>query len=173
MALAKVATRAAVRLAESWRDDLRDVRCKMEEGRGLTGVGSLVFEHELNELNELGKRMRLTLNHCCIADVEMQEPKPTDNQRKGRRVYINIDEEDFFEMLDHVNPKNIIKYLDMRRIPHRDSLEINVSEVKVNLNHSKHIDRVKHGLYQANVTNRKKLNRALELLDNLKTEGKA
>jgi hypothetical protein len=82
----------------------------------------------------------------------MQEPKQTDNQRKGRRVYINIDEEDFFEMLDHVNPKNIIKYLDMRRIPHRDSLEINVSEVKVNLNHSKHIDRVKHGLYQANVT---------------------
>ena len=53
--------------------------------------------------------MRLTLNHCCIADVAMQEPKPTDNQRKGRRVYINIDEEDFFEMLDHVNPKNIIK----------------------------------------------------------------
>ena len=29
VALAKVATRAAVRLAESWRDDLRDVRCKM------------------------------------------------------------------------------------------------------------------------------------------------
>ena len=50
---AKVATRAAVRLAESWRDDLRDVRCKMEDGRGLTGVGSLVFEHELHELNEL------------------------------------------------------------------------------------------------------------------------
>ena len=29
VALAKVATRAAVRLAGSWRDDLRDVRCKM------------------------------------------------------------------------------------------------------------------------------------------------
>ena len=28
-ALAKVTTRAAVRLAGSWRDDLRDVRCKM------------------------------------------------------------------------------------------------------------------------------------------------
>jgi len=27
--LAKVATRAAVRQAGSWRDDLRDVRCKM------------------------------------------------------------------------------------------------------------------------------------------------
>jgi len=33
VALAKVATRAAVRLAESWRDDLRDVRCKMEDVR--------------------------------------------------------------------------------------------------------------------------------------------
>ena len=29
VALTKVATRAAVRLAGSWRDDLRDVRCKM------------------------------------------------------------------------------------------------------------------------------------------------
>ena len=27
----------------NWRDDLRDVRCKMEDVRGLTGVGSLVF----------------------------------------------------------------------------------------------------------------------------------
>ena len=78
-------------------------------------------------MNELGKRMRLTLNHCCIADVEMQEPKPTDNQRKGRRVYINIDEEDFFEMLDHVNPKNIIKYLDMRGIVHREPSIVNVT----------------------------------------------
>ena len=49
MATTKVATRAAVRLSVSWRDDLRDVRCKMEDVRGLTGVGSLLFEHELNE----------------------------------------------------------------------------------------------------------------------------
>ena len=49
MALAKVATRAASRLGESWRDDLQDVRCKMEDVRGLTGVGSLLFEHELHE----------------------------------------------------------------------------------------------------------------------------
>ena len=133
------------------------------------------FEHELHELNELGKRMRLTLNHCCIADVEMQEPKPTDNQRKGRRVFINIDEEDFFEMLDHVNPKNIIKYLDMRRIPHRDSLEINVTENKVGLSGkaSPEADKVRRGLYNSNKRNRIKLNRTLELLDNLKTEGKA
>ena len=131
-----------------------------------------LLEHELNELNELGKRMRLTLNHCCIADVEMQEPKPTDNQRKGRRVFINIDEEDFFEMLDHVNPKNIIKYLDMRRIPHRDSLEINVTQNTVKFG-TRNITDAQRGLYNANVTNRRKINRALELLDNLKREGKA
>ena len=45
VATTRVATRAAVRLAGSWKDDLRDVRCKI----GLTGVGSLRFEHELNE----------------------------------------------------------------------------------------------------------------------------
>ena len=131
-----------------------------------------LLEHELHEFNELGKRMRLTLNHCCIADVEMQEPKPTDNQRKGRRVFINIDEEDFFEMLDHVNPKNIIKYLDMRRIPHRDSLEINVTQNTVKFG-TRNITDAQRGLYNANVTNRRKINRALELLDNLKREGKA
>jgi len=33
VATTRVATRAAVRLAGSWRDDLRDVRCKMEDVR--------------------------------------------------------------------------------------------------------------------------------------------
>lgn len=116
--------------------------------------------------------MRLTLNHCSIADVEMQEPKPTDSQRKGRRVFINIDEEDFFEMLDNVNPKNIIKYLDMRHIPHRDSLEINVTQNTVKFG-TRNITDTQRGLYNANVRNRRKINRALELLDNLKKEGKA
>ena len=53
MALAKVATRAAVRLAGNWRDDLRDVRCKMYDVRGLTGVGSLVFIKNLRIYKEL------------------------------------------------------------------------------------------------------------------------
>ena len=44
------------RQAESLRDDLRDVRWKMEDVRGLTGVGSLLFEHELHELNEFYDR---------------------------------------------------------------------------------------------------------------------
>ena len=61
--------------------------------------------------------MRVTLNYCTIADVQQVAPKKGDNQKKDRIVLLNIDEEDFFEMLDHVNPKNIIKYLDMRKIP--------------------------------------------------------
>ena len=116
--------------------------------------------------------MRLTLNYCAIADVELVEPKPTDNQRKGRRVKIDIDEEDFFDMLDHVNPKNIVKYLDMRKIPHREPLQINVTENKVRLpgRATPEADKVRRGLYNANQRNRKKLNRALEMLDNMKGE---
>lgn len=66
---------------------------------------------------------QLKLKHCVIADVQMDE-------EKGERIVkINVNEEDFFEMLDHVNPKNIIKYLDMRGIPHRDALEVNVKPI--------------------------------------------
>ena len=132
-------------------------------------------DNELNELNELGKRMKLTLNYCTINDVMMVDPKKGDDQKKNRKVILHVDEEDFFDMLDSVNPKNIIKYLDMRRIPHRDSLEINVTENKVRLSGkaSPEADKVRRGLYNSNKRNRIKLNRALELLDNLKTDGKA
>lgn len=67
---------------------------------------------------------KLTINYACIADVVQVEPKPTDNQRKSRKVILHVDEEDFFDMLDHVNPKNIVKYLDMRGIPHREPANI-------------------------------------------------
>ena len=119
--------------------------------------------------------MKLTLNYCTINDVMMVDPKKGDDQKKNRKVILHVDEEDLFEMLDHVNPKNIIKYLDMRRIPHRDSLEITVTENKVRLSGkaSPEADKVRRGLYNSNKRNRIKLNRALELLDNLKTEGKA
>ena len=63
---------------------------------------------------------KLTLNYCCIVDVMQVEPKPTDNQRKNRKVILHVDEEDIFDMLDSINPKNIIKYLDMRGIQHRE-----------------------------------------------------
>ena len=132
-------------------------------------------DHGLNGLNELGKRMKLTLNYCTINDVMMVDPKKGDDQKKNRKVILHVDEEDFFDMLDSVNPKNIIKYLDMRRIPHRDSLEITVTENKVRLSGkaSPEADKVRRGLYNSNKRNRIKLNWALELLDNLKTEGKA
>ena len=112
--------------------------------------------------------MRLTLNYCTIADVQQVAPKKGDNQRKDRIVLLNIDEEDFFEMLDSVNPKNIVKYLDMRKIPHREALEINVTDCTVKLTGraSKQQDGIRHGLYNMNQRNKKKLNRALELLDN-------
>ena len=119
--------------------------------------------------------MKLTLNYCMINDVMMVDPKKGDDQKKNRKVILHVDEEDFFDMLDSVSPKNIIKYLDMRRIPHRDSLEITVTENKVRLSGkaSPEADKVRRGLYNSNKRNRIKLNRALELLDNLKTEGKA
>lgn len=116
---------------------------------------------------------KLILNHCTIADVLMMPDKPGDTQKKNRKVILYVDEEDFFDMLDHVNPQNIIKYLDMRRIPHREGLTINVTETNVNLSRRDHADRAKRGLYEVNVRNRKRLNRALDLLDNLKKEGKA
>ena len=46
----------------------------------------------------------------------------------GRIVVLQMDEEDFFKMLDKVNPKNIIKYLDMRKIPHRDKVVTKMPE---------------------------------------------
>jgi hypothetical protein len=67
---------------------------------------------------------KMTLNYCSIVDVINIEPKPGDNERKNRKVILHVDEEDFFDMLDHVNPKNIIKYLDMRGIAHREPANI-------------------------------------------------
>ena len=67
---------------------------------------------------------KLTINYCCIADVITVEPKEGDNQRKNRKVILHVDEEDLFDMLDHVNPKNIIKYLDMRGVAHREPANI-------------------------------------------------
>ena len=67
---------------------------------------------------------QLTLRHCTIADVQADE-----SDASQRVVKINVNEEDLFEMLDHVNPNNIIKYLDMRKIEHRDALQINVKTI--------------------------------------------
>ena len=71
--------------------------------------------------------MKLTLNYCTINDVMMVDPKKSDDQKKNRKVILHVDEEDFFDMLDSVNPKNIIKYLDMRGIVHREPSIVNVT----------------------------------------------
>ena len=70
--------------------------------------------------------MKLTLNYCNINDVLLMDPKKGDDQKKNRKVILHMDEEDFFEMLDTINPKNIIKYLDMRGISHREPSIVNV-----------------------------------------------
>lgn len=116
--------------------------------------------------------MRVKLNYCTIADVQQVTPKKGDNQKKDRIVLLNIDEEDFFDMLDSINPKNIVKYLDMRKIPHRDALQINVTDnhVKLSGKASPTAEKVRRGLYNMNQRNKRKLNRALELLDNMKTD---
>ena len=114
--------------------------------------------------------MRVKLNYCTIADVQQVTPKKGDNQKKDRIVLLNIDEEDFFDMLDHVNPKNIVKYLDMRKINHRDPIQINVTENKVRLSGraTPEADSVRRGLYESNKRTRHKLTRAIELLENYK-----
>lgn len=94
---------------------------------------------------------QLTLRHCSIADVLLGD----DNERI---VKINVNEEDFFFMLDNVNPKNIIKYLDMRGVPHREALQINIKTIdgRVSRRNSTIKKLVKRG--------KKKLNRVRELL---------
>lgn len=97
---------------------------------------------------------QLTLKANCIADVLMDE------NTGGRIVKINANEEDFFSMLDSVNPKNIIKYLDMRQIPHREAIKINVLRADVEIKSGVHknmrrmIDR-----------NERKVNRAKALME--------
>ena len=67
---------------------------------------------------------KVTLNYCTIVDVVQVEPKKGDDQKKNRKVILHVDEEDLFDMLDNLNPKNIIKYLDMRGIAHREPANI-------------------------------------------------
>ena len=114
--------------------------------------------------------MKLTLNYCTINDVMMVDPKKVDDQKKNRKVILHVDEEDFFDMLDSVNPKNIVKYLDMRKINHREPLQINVTENKVRLSGraTPEADSVRRGLYESNKRTRHKLTRAIELLENYK-----
>lgn len=96
---------------------------------------------------------QLTLKANCIADVFMDD-------KGGRIVKINANEEDFFAMLDSVNPKNIIKYLDMRAIPHREAVKINVTRMDVEVKGG-----VRKYMKRILERNRKKVTRAQKLME--------
>lgn len=92
--------------------------------------------------------MKITLKYCSIVDVVQINPK--DGSKNNRVVTVQMNEEDFFDMLDSINPKNIVKYLDMRFINHRDSPTINIYQCKNQ---------------ELPKRNRIKLNRCLKILD--------
>ena len=103
----------------------------------------------------------LKLKHCIIHNVDMDEQDP-----KRRIVELFVNEEDMFEMFDSINPKNIIKYLDQRKIPHRDALQINVKTIDGCLpdkTAKNRRNRAIKGLYEAASRANKKLSRAYEL----------
>lgn len=98
--------------------------------------------------------MRIQVDYCTIVDVEDAPDKKGGGNRK---VTLQMQEEDFFAMLDTINPKNIVKYLDMRFINHREAPVINI------------YDCVKQRMSDRN---RKKLDRALFILDSIRVKEK-
>jgi hypothetical protein len=102
--------------------------------------------------------MRFKVNYCSIVDVE-QEPENEKVKIGGgnRKVTLQMQEEDFFEMLDSINPKNIVKYLDMRMINHREAPQITLF----------HCEKQEFGK-----RNTRKLNRVLSILDSMRDKEK-
>lgn len=98
--------------------------------------------------------MRIQVDYCTIVDVEDASDK---NGGGNRKMTLQMQEEDFFAMLDTINPKNIVKYLDMRFINHREAPVINI------------YDCVKQRMSDRN---RKKLDRALFILDSIRVKEK-
>lgn len=98
--------------------------------------------------------MRIQVDYCTIVDVEDASDK---NGGGNRKVTLQMQEEDFFAMLDTINPKNIVKYLDMRFINHREAPVINIYDCSK----QRMSDR-----------NRKKLDRALFILDSIRVKEK-
>lgn len=102
--------------------------------------------------------MRIQVNYCSIVDVE-QEPE-NEKVRTGvgnRKVTLQMQEEDFFEMLDSINQKNIVKYLDMRMINHREAPQITLYNCEKQ---------------EFGKRNTKKLNRVLSILDSMREKEK-
>lgn len=93
--------------------------------------------------------MRVVVNNVVICDVFASDSGK-------RKVVLQLNEEDLFEMFDSINPKNLIKYLDMRNVNHRDAPQINIYECK----------KLKLG-----ERNKRKLDRCLRILDSMKNKG--
>ena len=70
----------------------------------------------------------------------------------GKQVVLQMNEEEFFEMLDGINPKNLVKYLDMRGINHREAPQINIYECQKQ---------------ELGKRNKRKLDRCLRILDSM------
>lgn len=98
--------------------------------------------------------MRLIVKNCIIHDVEYMGG---DADKSKRKVTLQLNEEDFFEMLDGINPKNIVKYLDVRLVNHREAPVINI------------YDCISQRLGSRN---KKKLNRCLAILDSINNKEK-
>lgn len=89
--------------------------------------------------------MRLTVKDCVIHDVFM-----ADSGRK--QVVLQMNEEELFDMLDGINPKNLVKYLDMRGVNHREAPQINIYECQKQ---------------ELGKRNKRKLDRCLRILDSM------
>ena len=89
--------------------------------------------------------MRVTINECVIHDVLRADSGQ-------RQVVLQMNEEQLFEMLDGVNPKNLVKYLDMRGVNHREAPQINIYECQKR---------------ELGKRNRRKLDRCLRILDSM------
>lgn len=101
--------------------------------------------------------MRIQVKYCSIVDVEQMSDNKALMGGGNRKVTLQMNEEDFFNMLDSVNPKNIVKYLDMRMINHRDAPRITIYNCE------------KQKLGQRNT---KKINRCLAILDSMRDKEK-
>lgn len=67
-----------------------------------------------------------------IYNAEIASMTPNIDNFQNRDMVLNLSEEDWFKTLDGLNPDNIIKYLDIRHIPHREALQINLYMAKGN-----------------------------------------
>ena len=90
--------------------------------------------------------MRVTINECIIHDVF------TADSGGGKKVVLQMNEEELFDMLDGVNPKNLVKYLDMRGVNHREAPQINIYECQKQ---------------ELGKRNKRKLDRCLRILDSM------